>query len=202
MILFAGKSLTLHAVRAVFFSLLSVLIIVVYSVLSPVAHAERGKLWTNDQLLSFFSRSGDNAFSTSLNNATEEDVNQPVVLNYGQGERSLLGLMIELKDNKTFITRLLAKGANPEGVENSIKPPLLVAIEKKKWDIAQLLLEAGANPSQIINGAYYNEKIPLLYAALNKDEFKPFVEMAIDFKPELVVTDRIKQEKRYLELAL
>lgn len=200
MIFFAGKSLALHTVRFVFLSVLFVL----YSGVSPV-HAERGQLWTNSQLLSFLQYSGSNDLNKALDRASKEDVNQPVVLPFGQGERSLLGLVIELKDDKSLITRLLEKGANPEGVENSVKPPLHAAIEKKKWDIAQLLLAAGASPSQMINdtnSAYYNEKIPLLYVALNDDAFTPFVEIAIDFEPELIVTKSMKDAKSYLELAI
>ena len=137
-----------------------------------------------------------------------ETLNQSFELSYGRGNISLLSLMVEMKAPE-LIKKLLKKGVNPDGLKLSYKSPLEMAMETAQWDIVELLLNGGANPSRLVVSRGFSHPVPLFYKVLdeNNSQTWPFLDIAVKFSPSLDYTEEMKNEKDhpqlgYLALAL
>ena len=76
-----------------------------------------------------------------------------------------LDLLIEsdVKDLNKLVTILLQHGASPTGLRGCVRPPLLVAMEMKKFSLAVTLLRNNADPSCVVgHGIFINREVTFL----------------------------------------
>ena len=76
-----------------------------------------------------------------------------------------LELLIEsdFKDLNKLVTLLLQHGASPTGLRGCVRPPLLVAMEMRKFSLAVTLLRSSADPACVIGpGIFINREVFVL----------------------------------------
>ena len=76
-----------------------------------------------------------------------------------------LDLLIEsdVKDLNKLVILLLQYGASPTGLRGCVRPPLLVAMEMRKFSLAVTLLRNNADPSCVVgHGIFINREVFVL----------------------------------------
>jgi len=107
---------------------------------------------------------------------------------------------------------LLENNASAYGLDHEEYTPMFFALYNKHYDIAELLLKYGYNPSIQTNefNKYKSTKpLPLFYSSMRYtylDKTKPFALMAVKYSPKLIYTKQMKEKPddfpSYIYLAL
>jgi ankyrin repeat protein len=96
-----------------------------------------------------------------------QDVSPQNLNNRDQNRRTILHWAV-LSGNEALVGLLLTAGVKPSGYDNDGFTPLLYAVQRRHVQIAQLLLEAGADANGSCEGEVYAGYTPLHFAAMNR----------------------------------
>ena len=164
-------------------------------------------VWDKDEVLQSIDYKKTEKLKAFISVATKEQLNEVVNLSYNRGNASLLGIVMEImfqqKEFKNIVNLMIEKGSNVNGIENDTFKPLTVAIKQKNWEMAKKLLDTGASIDIEVTGMRSYDKLPLFYMAIENKDWKPFLELSLNYNPKLLYTQSMKEDgESYLKTAL
>lgn len=137
--------------------------------------------------------------------ATTQELNEVIQVSY-RGEYSFLNLVIDsVRDqskSKEIIGLLLKKGVETNSIGKDAPSALEQAIGMEKWEIVDFLLQSGISCNIEIKSQYTQEKLPLFYTALKKQNTQ-LINLLLPYKPKIYYIKGMKKENlSYLTRAL